>query len=104
MRDLHPKYKAKDIDAYSISIRNDQYVKLRNWVEEQIRNKVKYDYLDFLAFVLRNDKLDNPHKFVCSTFVFRAFQVAGVNLLNLPEYKVTPTLLCASPLLKKLEL
>lgn len=103
MIDLHPKYKSKDIDVYSINIGNDQYAKLKNWVNEQIKNNVKYDYLDFLAFILRNDKLDNPHKFVCSTFIFRAFQVAGIKLLNLPEYKITPTLLCASPLLKKEE-
>jgi len=104
IKDLHSNYKVNDIDIYVISIKNNQFAKLNKWINIQIESNVKYDYLDFIAFILRNDKLNNPKKFVCSTFIFRAFKVAGVNLLNLPEYKVTPTLLCASPLLKKVGL
>ena len=101
IKDLHPKYRAKDIDIFSIAVKDEQYVKIRNWVDTQINNKVKYDYLDFLGFILRNKDFDDPHKFVCSTFVFEAFKKAGITLLNIPTYKVTPTLLCASPLLNK---
>jgi len=87
-------------DIFEIDVTLEQKKIILNWMEEQIKKKAGYDYFGLLAFVLREKQLNSRNRFFCSEFIWEAFKQAGIQLLRLRYYQITPTLLCASPLLK----
>jgi len=103
LRDLHPDYGENDLDFYSIKALDTTADRIRDWCESK-SGKCGYDYFALLGYILRDKYLDSKNRYVCSEYIFKAFEQAGVRLLNnYKAYQVTPSMLCSSPLLKKIE-
>jgi len=62
----------------------------------------KYDWLGILRMVSRRPfSTDDQAKWFCSELVHAAHAAAGLCLQVMPPWKVTPDILCASPLLDR---
>lgn len=62
----------------------------------------KYDLAGVLGFVFRNDKIQKRNKWFCSELVSAGFKAIKKPLLSrIPDHKVSPAMLCYSPLLKE---
>jgi hypothetical protein len=59
----------------------------------------KYDHAGIWGFVRRKKK-QNPDKWFCSELVAHVLKVGGVELHRLPSWKQSPTLVCASVVIK----
>lgn len=59
-----------------------------------------YDHLGIWGFV-RRAKRENPNKWFCSEAWADILGSGGVVLLNLPFYKISPVLFCASTVIQK---
>lgn len=74
------------------------------YVEQLLKEEIgsKYDFAPVLrGFPLRLNR-DNPNKWFCSELVFSKVREREINLLrDVPAFKVHPTLLSYSPLLRK---
>lgn len=59
----------------------------------------KYDMWGVFSFLLRK-KMQEPDRWFCSELIAKKFEQAGLPLLNLPAYKIDPSLLAATPYIK----
>lgn len=87
-----------DADIYYIDLPGNIKRKILADIKAQIGKK--YDYRGVIGFLSRS-KAEDPNRWFCSELIFEIFRRNGVVLLNAPSYKVSPTLLSYSPLLKR---
>ena len=59
-----------------------------------------YDWAGIYGF-LRRKKRENPYKWFCSELVAHCLKKHNIVLLNLPPWKQSPVMICASTVLKK---
>ena len=85
-------------DIFHIEVTEKQYNDFNLYIESKIGNK--YDFMGILGFIIKSD-IQNKNKSFCSELIFDSLQHIGINLLNYTKpYKVKPSLLIKSPLLK----
>lgn len=76
-------------------------LELRLFISKQIGKK--YDYRGVARFLTRNDTEKENEKWFCSELVFKAFEIAGLKLLErIPPARVSPQQLLYSPYLKEI--
>ena len=62
----------------------------------------KYDWAGIYGF-LRRKKRQNPNKWFCSELAAHCLELAGIQAQRLPAWKISPVMLCASPILKPVQ-
>lgn len=93
--------KGDSIDIYAIEIPSSEKLKLANFLGQQIGKK--YDYMMVLGFLffVTSEKRRSRGKWFCSELIFAALKKINVIILNNVEaWKVHPSELSYSPLLK----
>jgi hypothetical protein len=88
---------ANEYDLFSIEC--PHVVALKIHAEARQLLGCKYDWSGIWGF-LRRKKRENPDKWFCSELVAHVLSIAGRNPLRLPAWKISPVMLCASPVLK----
>lgn len=63
----------------------------------------KYDWAGIWGF-LRRRKREDPKKWFCSELAAHCLERCGIQCLRLPAWKISPVMLCASPILKPVAL
>ncbi len=87
-------------DWFIIELRQDQYDKLKNWLDLWVNQNARYDTIAICRFLTRRRGKSDTRWF-CSELVFAALQHVGITLLRDTEaWEVSPGLLSKSPLLE----
>lgn len=87
------------IELYYMDYTPPQLKAMREFAKAQLGKP--YDWPGAFNFITRpKDYRGNMEKWFCSGFVFALHQAAGIDLLKrVPYWKVTPAMICYSPLL-----
>lgn len=89
------------IDIYNVETMPEQDAIILEFLERQIGKK--YDYWSVFGFVIHTSKESRKasEQWFCSELVFSTFKKSGIDLLlNIDAWKVSPTILSFSPILK----
>ena len=83
-----------EVDLFHLDVTTEQSRTIADFLTAQVGKG--YDYRGVLRFISRSDRT-SIRRWFCSEMVFAAFQCAGVYLLHVDAYKVSPTLLSYAP-------
>lgn len=96
MADIHTE--GTKYTLYSVDVSQRQKKKISAFIEKAVG--LKYDWAGILGFLAFKD-IQSEKRYFCSELVFRAFQVAGINLLkNTDACEVSPRMFIKSPYLE----
>lgn len=83
---------AEKVCIYKISISNEQYMKLREYIDEFEKNKEKHTYnIAGIAGVVVGIPIKRRYKYFCSQFVAYILQNSGIDLIDKPYEAASPS-------------
>lgn len=87
-------------DLFLVKTTEKQFWQVYNAAVELIGTK--YDWRGIYGFLARR-KRENSKKWFCSELVAHCLDIAGIKLLNLPPWKISPVMVCASTVIEKVK-
>jgi uncharacterized protein YycO len=92
-----PHTKGTPVSVFKVDAKYDEAAVL-DFLHRQVGKK--YDIRGLIGFAVAKD-YQNPRDWFCSELVMAAFAAGGLNLLQAPVHKVSPTTVTWSPYLTK---